>query len=176
MELEGPLGGRHGTSTYHVVKNDLISVGVGYNFYKIFNDIIYVSPLIQHMCHILSKIGYLGSDEVRPLPQFGSSRKTDLIYHFIKISEVHIDPRSFQGQINWVVLDHFRSSSHVAETSRPRPLLRWVESGQVRDANRTEFRPAAHGGEQVRTWCKIGQIWLFLSAGRTLQVNRSQKN
>ena len=38
-----------------------------------------------------------------------------------------------------------------ADSSKPRPELRWLEDGLRRDANRTEFAPAAHGGETTRS-------------------------
>ena len=39
----------------------------------------------------------------------------------------------------------------VSGSSKPRPLLHWTDNGLRKEANRTEFRPAEHGGEELRS-------------------------
>ncbi len=42
--------------------------------------------------------------------------------------------------------------SFRAGSSKPRPLFRWTEGDSVaREANRTDFRASAHGGESLRS-------------------------
>ena len=36
-------------------------------------------------------------------------------------------------------------------SSRPRPLFRWLENGLVKEPNRTDVSPSAHGGEELRS-------------------------